>query len=60
MNIEIGFGTSRYLAHITIGLGRYTLWLNIVATNYNKISYVKDFRDSRMGCLSIFTFALTN
>jgi hypothetical protein len=59
MSIDIGFNTNRYLAHITIGIGRYTLWLNIVSTNWNKISYVRDFRDSQMGCLSIFTFALT-
>lgn len=59
MNLDIGIGFPNYLAHITIGFGRYCLWLNIVASNWKSISYRKDFRTSRMGCFSVFTFALT-
>ena len=59
MNIDIGIGFPNYLAHITIGFGKRCLWLNIVASNWNKISYVRDFRGSPMGCLSVFTFAFT-
>ena len=59
MNLEIGFSYPNYLAHITITVGKYCLWLNIVSTNWKSISYRKDFRTSRMGCFSVFTFALT-
>ena len=59
MNIDIGIGAPNYLAHITIGFGKYCLWLNIVAKNWNKVTYQRDFRGCPMGCLSVFTFAFT-
>jgi len=59
MNIDIGFGFPTYLAHITIGFGRYCLWLNIVSSNWKSINTNRDFRGNFMGCFSIFTFAIT-
>jgi len=55
---DIGFGLPTYLAHITIGVGRYTLWLNIVATNWRTFYFGKRWGDW-VGCFSVFTFAYT-
>lgn len=57
---DIGFGRAPYLAHITISYGRHSLWLNIISTNWNSFTLRRDFRGSYMGCLSVFTFALTH
>lgn len=59
MSLDIGIHSGNYLAHISIGFGRYCLWLNIVASNWNKVAYTKDFRGNTMGCFSVFTFAFT-
>ena len=58
MMFDIGFGLPTYLAHITIGVGRYTLWLNIVATNWKTFHFGKRWGDW-VGCFSVFTFAYT-
>jgi len=57
--IDVGLSASRYLAHITLGVGRYTLWLNIVLTNWKGVAFRRDWQGSPMGHLSVFTFALT-
>jgi len=59
MNLDIGIGFPNYLAHITIGFGRYTLWLNIVAGNWKTIGLSRDFNNCPRGCFSVFTFAYT-
>lgn len=58
MQFDLGFGLPTYLAHITIGVGRYTLWLNIVSTNWKSIRFGKEWGDY-FGCFSVFTFAFT-
>lgn len=58
MMFDLGFGLPTYLAHLTIGVGRYTLWLNIVATNWKSIHFGKRWGDW-VGCFSVFTFAYT-
>ena len=58
MIFDIGFGLPTYLAHITIGFGRHTLWLNIIASNWKWVSFTKE-RGDYFGRLSVFTFAYT-
>ena len=58
MMFDLGFGLPTYLAHLTIGVGRHTLWLNIVSTNWKTMRFEKKWGDY-FGCLSIFTFAYT-
>ena len=58
MLFDLGFGLPIYLAHLTIGVGRHTLWLNIVATNWKAMRFEKQ-RGDYFGCLSVFTFAYT-
>ena len=57
--LDVGFGYPNYLAHITIGIGSRTLWLNIVASNWRTISGQRDWLGTTAGCLSVFTFAIT-
>lgn len=58
MQFDLGFGLPTYLAHLTIGVGRHTLWLTIVAPNWKSIRFKKEWGDY-FGCLSVFTFAYT-
>ena len=59
---DIGLGYPTYLAHLTIGIGRHTLWFTISANNWNKIQARKKIdRFTQAGaCLSIFTVTYTN
>jgi len=58
---DSGFGYPVYLAHLTIGVGRHTLWLSVSTKNWNKIQARKkqDIFTPAGGCLSVFTFSYT-
>jgi hypothetical protein len=59
---DAGFGYPKYLAHLTIGFGKRTLWLNIVTSNWNSIVFrpKKNRFEPLSGCFSVFTFAYTD
>lgn len=59
---DIGFSYPYYLAHITIGVNRHTLWFSINTNNWNKIqARKKQDRFTQAGaCLSVFTVTYTN
>jgi len=58
---DAGFGYPVYLAHLTIGVGRHTLWFSVSTRNWNKIQARKkrDIFTPAGGCLSVFTFSYT-
>lgn len=59
---DAGFGFPTYLAHLTIGIGRHTLWFSIARMNWNKIEIRKNKNPwlPRGACFSVFTVAYTN
>ena len=56
---DAGFGYPYYLAHLTLGVGKYTLWLNIIAGNWKTMHLGRDMFGCPRGCLSVFTFTFT-
>ena len=59
---DIGLGYPTYLAHLTIGVNKHTLWFSVNLNNWNKIqARKKQDRFTPMGaCLSVFTITYTN
>jgi len=59
---DAGFGYPNYLAHLTIGIGKRTLWLNVISSNWNRVQFrpKKNRFEPLSGCLSVLTFCYTD
>lgn len=59
---DVGFSYPRYLAHLTIGIGKRTLWFTIVTSNWKSFTFrpKQDRFTPLAACFSVFTVTYTD